>query len=287
MSSKPQLRIRELNILGIPALTWFIFFLLAPIVIVFLLSFLKRGTYGGLDWTFQLSNYPRIFEIVYFKIFYESFKLSLVTSILCLILGYPVAWAMATAPRSARSFLVMFLAIPFLTNLIIRVYALRIFLGIDGPVQSMLYTLGIEFDPFLFSQNKILVLYGMITAYLPFMVFPIYSALEKFDFTLVEAAKDLGASEWKVLTRVLIPNTRIAIANGLTLVFVPCLGEFVIPDLLGGAKSMLIGNLITEQFLKARDWPFGAALSTILIILLIIVPFIIRRIVCGKVERPA
>ncbi|HAZ11465.1 MAG: spermidine/putrescine ABC transporter permease [Bdellovibrionales bacterium GWA2_49_15] len=273
---------REMSILGLPALAWFVFFLLAPILIVILLSFLKRGTYGGLEWTFQLSNYPRIFEAVYFKIFFESFKLSLITAGMCFALGYPMAWAMATAQRSTRSLLILTMAIPFLTNLIIRVYALRIFLGMDGPVQTVLQFLGVEFDPFLFSQNKTLVLYGMVTTYLPFMVFPLHAALEKFDFTLVEAAKDLGASEWQVLTRVILPNTRLAIANGITLVFVPCLGEFVIPDLLGGAKSMLIGNLITEQFLKTRDWPFGAALSTLLILLLVLIPFTIRRTIVGR-----
>lgn len=281
MSKVTHNRVRELNLLGIPALFWFAFFLLAPIVIVITLSFCKRATYGGLEWTFHLSNYPRIFEMVYFKIFLASFQLSLLTSLLCFLLGYPVAWAMATSSRQMRSLLVLAMSIPFLTNLIIRVYALRIFLGFDGPVQSILAALGFSFDPFLFSQNKVLVLYGMVTTYLPFLIFPIYAALEKFDYTLVEAAKDLGATNWHVFARILLPNTKVAIANGVTLVLIPCLGEFVIPDLLGGAKSMLIGNLITEQFLKARDWPFGAALSTILIVMLVIIPFALRRLIAG------
>ena len=206
------------------------------------------------------------------------------TSLFCFALGLPAAWAMATAKKSTRSLLILGMAIPFLTNLIIRVYAVKIFLGIDGPFQSFLSFIGMPFDPFALSQNQVVVLYGMVTTYLPFMVFPLYSALEKFDFDLVEAALDLGSSQWHILPRVLIPNIRSAIANGVILVFVPCLGEFVIPDLLGGAKNMLIGNLITEQFLKSRDWPFGASLSCILMIFLVIVPFALRRLIKGAAK---
>ncbi len=282
MSGSGPRRVSELNPLGLPAFIWFIFFLIAPLIIVFILSLLGRGTYGGIEWSFHPENYLRVFEIVYFKIFLQSFKLSLLTAFLCLVLGFPVAWAMATARPSIRAILILAIAIPFLTNLIIRVYALRIFLGIDGPVQALLTTIGINFDPFLFSQNQVLVLYGMVTTYLPFMVFPLFSALEKFDYSTVEAAMDLGASHLKILFSVLIPNTRAAIANGLILVFVPSLGEFVIPDLLGGAKTMLTGNLITEQFLKSRDWPFGATLSIVLILMLVAIPFIFRRLIIGK-----
>jgi spermidine/putrescine transport system permease protein len=263
---------------------WFLFFLIMPLFIVVIISFLTRGTYGGLEWHFQIDNFARVFEYIYFKIFLQSFKLSLVTALLCFLIGYPVAWAMATAPAYLRSILILAMAIPFLTNLIIRVYAIRIFLGMDGPIQALLTWLQIPFDPYSFSLNQGLVLYGMVSTYLPFMVFPIYAALEKFDFSLVEAAQDLGASQFKILVSILIPNTRVAIASGLILVFVPCLGEFVIPDLLGGAKTMLAGNLITEQFLKSRDWPFGAALSVILIAMLIIVPFLIRRLIKDKAE---
>jgi spermidine/putrescine transport system permease protein len=273
------------NILGMPAFIWLVFFLLVPFFIVFILSFITRGTYGDIQWEFQFNNYLRVFETVYFKIFFESFKLSLLTAFLCFSIGLPIAWAMATVKSSTRSLLILAMAVPFLTNLMIRVYAIKIFLGIGGPLQSSLQWLGFEFDPFVFSQNKFLVVYGMVTTYLPFFVFPIHSALEKFDFSLVEAAQDLGAGQWSILTKILIPNNRTAISNGLILVFVPCMGEFVIPDLLGGAKSMLVGNLITEQFLKTRDWPFGAALSCVLIIFLLTIPFALRRMIAGKVEK--
>jgi len=280
-SSQTSSRIRELNPLGLPALLWFLFFLVVPLLLVVAVSLLTRGTYGGIDFKIQWGNFSRVFEPIYLKILWESFKLSSLTAGLCFLLGYPVAWTMATSSGSTRSLLILAMAIPFLTNLIIRVYAIRIFLGIDGPFQNLLTWLGVSFDPFLFSQNKVLVLYGMVTSYLPFMVFLLYAALEKFDFSLVEAAQDLGSTQWHILTHVLLPNTRTAIASGMILVFVPCLGEFVIPDLLGGARTMLAGNLITEQFLKSRDWPFGSALSVILIALLVLIPFAIRRLVAG------
>lgn len=263
--------------LGYPPYAWFLFFVLAPLGLVLVLSFLTRGIYGGFEWTFTTQAYERVFHSAYLNIFLRSLKLSLYTSISCLILAYPMAWSMATASEQARRFWVLALAIPFMTNLIIRVYAIKLFTGIGGPLQGFLNWAQIPFEPFAMSQNSFLVMYGMITTYLPFMVFPIFAALEKFDFSLVEAAQDLGASQLKILFGILIPNTIAAAVNGFTLVFIPCLGEFVIPDLLGGAKSMLIGNLITEQFLKSRDWPFGAALSIILILLLILIPFGLKR----------
>lgn len=275
----------ELSILGYPILFWFLFFVAAPLILVLLLSFLSRGEYGGIVWHFTLENYRRMMQPIYLNIFLRSLTLSLITAVLCMLIGYPVAWAMASAAPKARAFYVLALAIPFITNLIIRVYAIKIFFGMDGPLQWALRTLHVPFNPYSLTQNTGLVLYGMITSYLPFMVFPLYAALEKFDFSLVEAAQDLGASNFKILFKVIIPNTRVAALNSFTLVFIPCLGEFVIPDLLGGAKSMLIGNLITEQFLNVRDWPFGAALSVGLIVILLGAPLILRRIFLGPKPR--
>lgn len=273
------------SVLGYPALVWFSLFLLGPLVLILITSFLKRGTYGGIDATFSLAAYGRIFSWVYLEILWESIKLSALTTALCFALGFPMAWAMATAPQSRRMLYVFLISVPFLMNLIIRVFAIRLFAGYDGPVLQLVSFLGIPHDPYAFSQNQVLVLYGMVTTYLPFMIFPLFAALEKFDFALVEANYDLGGTHWDALTKVLIPNTKPAIANGCLLVFVPALGEFVIPDLLGGAKNMLVGNLITEQFLKARDWPFGAALSVVLMLILCGLAFLIVRWGKGRVWK--
>ena len=157
--------------------------------------------------------------------------------------------------------------IPFWTNFVVRAYAIKILFSELGPVNQIGMALGMIHEPVIFANTDFSVWLGMVTNYLPFMVLPLYVALEKFDFSLLEAAKDLGAGSWNILWRVLVPLTKAGIVTGLIFVFTPALGEFVIPDLLGGSKTMLIGSLVTEQFLKTRDWPFGAALSLILIVL--------------------
>lgn len=270
-----------------PAFSWFLFFLIIPLGIVLFVSFISRSEYGSIEYSFQIDNYLRVFQWVYLKIFASSLKLAFLTSLICLVIGFPIAWVIATSKPQHRPAMIMSLAIPFLTNLIIRIYATKLFVGIDGPIQGLLKSLGFSFDPFYFTQNEYLVLYGMVTTYLPFMIFPLYAAFEKFNFSLVEAALDLGASQFRILFTVLIPNMKAAIVNGFILVFIPCLGEFVIPDLLGGAKNMLVGNLITEQFLKARDWPFGAALSMILIAILVIIPILLRKAFLDSDEEVA
>lgn len=255
----------NLSVLGIPPIAWFLFFLVGPLGMVLMTSFLQRGTYGGIDYELTFNNYIRAFDPIYLDIYLRSFKLAALNTLICLFLGYPTAWAISTVSYSIRQFYILLLSIPFLMNLVIRIYSLKIFVSYDGPLLSLLSWLGIPHDPFAFSQNQFLVLIGMASSYLPFMIFPLYAALEKFDYSLLEANYDLGGGHWSALTKVLIPNTRQAIATGILLVFIPSMGEFVIPDLLGGAKNMLAGNLITEQFLKARDWPFGAALTVIFV----------------------
>lgn len=265
------------KVLAIPALVWFGFFVLAPLIIVIAVSFATQGTYGGLEWSVTFENYVRAFSTTYLGIFFESLKLALLTTISCGVLGTLMAWAMSTSSPQHRHLYVCAVALPFLTNLIIRIYALRLFVGYGGPLQGTLQFLGIPFDPFVLSQNKVLVFYGMVMTYLPFMVLPLYGAFEKFDFTWVEAAQDLGAGPWKILFSVILPNLKKALGSGALLVFIPSLGEYVIPDLLGGAKNMLYGNLITEEFLKSRHWPFGSALSVLLIVLLLTVAWIYSR----------
>ncbi len=269
---------RKATLVGWLPLAWYLFFLSGPFVLVVLTSFASRGLYGGIEWTFSVAGYARAFDVLYLHILLRSFIVATLTAAACLLIGLPMAWAMATASQTRRSVYVLLLAIPFLTNLVIRVCALKAITSYDGPLASLLTLLQIQFDPYLLSQNQVLVVYGMISSYLPFMVFPIYAALERFDFSLLEAAQDLGASTGQMLRLILIPVLRRPIFSGLTLVFIPCLGEFVIPDLLGGAKSMLAGNLISEQFLKARDWPFGSVLSALLVVALFLISALSKRL---------
>jgi spermidine/putrescine transport system permease protein len=266
---------RTLAVLGWPATLWFLFFIAGPVLLSVLTSFQSRGTYGGIDWNWQGASFARILDPVYLRIFFQSFLLASTTTFSSFVIGFCVAWAMATAPVRTRTVWIGIIVIPFLLNLIIRVHAIRIFVGYDGPLMSVFRYWGIGINPFVLSQNQFLVFYGMITSYLPFMVFPLYAAFEKFDYTYIEANYDLGGGHWQAAWQILIPSMRPAIASGALMVFVPALGEFVIPDLLGGAKNMLIGNLITEQFLKARDWPFGAALTIVLILILSVFSWLI------------
>ncbi|MES2962875.1 MAG: ABC transporter permease, partial [Bdellovibrionota bacterium] len=247
--------------LGWLAVGWYGVFLLGPLVLVAATSFATRGTYGGIEWLVSTENFLRAADPLYLAILWRSLVLASSTTVACLLLGFPIALAMATASSRSRSVFVLLLAIPFLTNLVIRICAIKSFMSYDGPFATTLTAFGIEFDPYSLSQNSSLVTFGMISSYLPFMVFPLFAALEKFDFSLVEAAQDLGAHYGAVVWRVLLPIMRGPIVAGCLLVFVPAMGEFLIPDLLGGAKTMLAGNLISEQFLKARDWPFGSSLS--------------------------
>lgn len=233
-------------------------------------SFATKGTYGGIVFNFTSENYVRATDWIYVRIFWNSLKLASLTAFSCLVIGYPMAYVLATARPKFRSILLMLVVIPFWTNFVVRAYAIKVLLGENGPVNQLGMGLGLFIEPIIFVNSAFSVWLGMVTNYLPFMVLPLYVALEKFDFSLLEAAKDLGATSWDVLWRVLIPLTRAGIITGFIFVFTPALGEFVIPDLLGGARTMLIGNLVTEQFLKTRDWPFGSALSLILILIVMV-----------------
>jgi spermidine/putrescine transport system permease protein len=264
--------------LGWAPLAWYALFLAAPLLIVATTAFATRGLYGGIEWSFTAANFARAFDPIYVSILFKSFLLSLGTTAACFVFGFPVAYSMATSSERTRNILIMLIAIPFLTNLVIRICALKAITSYEGPLATLLTTLHIGFDPYSLSQNGPLVAFGMVTTYLPLMVFPLYASLERFDFTLVEAAEDLGATFWQIASRIVIPSLKGAMLSGVLLVFIPAMGEFLIPDLLGGAKVMLAGNLVSEQFLKARDWPFGSALSAILMILLSVVVISIRRL---------
>ena len=256
--------------LVVPAMGWILWFLLIPLSIVAIYSFSMKGTYGGVVFHFNLESYERATDWIYLRIFWHSLKLAFLTAIGCLFIGYPMAYTLATSSRVIRTFLLVLVVVPFWTNFVVRAYAIKVLLGEEGPICRLALSLGILQDPLLWSQSSLSVGLGMITNYLPFMVLPLYVALEKFDFTLIEAARDLGASSSRILTQILVPLTRSGIVTGFIFVFTPALGEFVIPDLLGGAKVLLIGNLITDQFLKTRDWPFGSALSLLLLLVVML-----------------
>lgn len=254
-------KLKSYRLLAVPALVWFGIFLTLPVGLVIFISFATKGTYGYVQWIFQWKSYEQALQAAYLGIFIKSFTMAAATAFICMILAFFISWPLATASRKKRRIWMMAFMLPFFTNLIIRIYSIKLLVGSDGPLQALLHFLGLKFDPFIFTANPILVFYGMITTYLPFALFPMYAAFEKFNFELLESAKDLGAGTRKIIFEVLVPNLKTALVNSFGLVFIPCLGEYVIPDLLGGAKQMYLGNLIVENFLKSRNWPLGAAVS--------------------------
>jgi len=267
--------------LAVPLALWLVTFLILPVLFVAVYSLLKRGAYGEIVWTLSLHNYTRAFDALYLGIFTKSLLLAALTTAVCMFMGFPLAYTIATASKSWRSLLLAMLMVPFLTNFVVRVYAIRAILGVEGPINSALIFSGLLTAPLVMTDSLFAVAVGMVTNYLPFMTLPIYVVLEGFDFSLLEAAQDLGARGWSVLFKVLLPMSRQGLVSGAILVFIPVLGEYMIPDLLGGARTMLLGNLITEQFLKARDWPFGAALAMILV-LAMLGSFALQRALVGK-----
>ncbi len=253
-----------------PAGFWLVFFFLVPLGIVLVYSFVLRGVYGGVEWTGTLENYARALDPLYAKILWRSLVIALFTTIFCLLCGYPLAYFIAFAPARWKNLLLILLIIPFWTNFLIRTYSWIVILQEEGLINSLLLSMGIIRQPLnlLYTMKSIMI--GMVYGYLPFMVLPLYSSLEKLQPSLLEASMDLGANRVRTFLHVTLPLTAPGIAAGVMLVFIPTIGEFVIPDLLGGAKTVLVGNVITNQFLTARDWPFGAAITFILVVFVLV-----------------
>ncbi|MGD8189666.1 ABC transporter permease [Brevibacillus ginsengisoli] len=237
---------------------------LIPLAFVFLVSFFTRSTFGGIIYTFTVENYTRFVDPLYLRIFWISCLIALVTTLLCLIVGYPFAYIIAKSPERMRNILLMLVIVPFWTNSLIRTYAWIVLLRTEGVINTFLLNLGLIRQPLELMYNEFAVLIGLVYTMLPFMILPLYASIEKLERTHLEAAADLGAKPWQTFLKVSLPLTTPGIVAGSLLVFIPSLGLFFIPDLMGGSKTVLIGNLIKNQFLTARDWPFGSATSIIL-----------------------
>jgi spermidine/putrescine transport system permease protein len=248
-----------------PILTWFLLFILIPIGIVFTFSFLVKGEYGGVTWNFTFINYLRIFDPIYFKVLLNSMFLALGTTLMCLFLGVPMALWMARSSEQKKPILLFLVLVPFLSSFLVRTFAIKSLLSQQGLITRLIVFLGWGIKGDSYNSGLIAVSFGMITNYLPLMVLPLFVGFDKFNFQLIEAAKDLGANSLKTFWSVFLPNVKMNLISGAMMVFIPCLGEFVIPDLLGGAKVQTLGKVISEQFLKIRDWPFGATLGMVMI----------------------
>jgi spermidine/putrescine transport system permease protein len=247
---------------------WLLLFALLPNLMVVAVSFMERGDDEFVRLAFSLESYARLLDPLYAGVFWTSFRLAAIATLICLIVAYPFALGVARAPPRWRPALLALVVIPFWTSSLVRTYALVILIKTEGLLNEALLGLGLIGEPLEILYTETAVLIGFVYTELPFMILPLYAAMEKLDWRLVEAARDLGAGAWSVLRRVLVPLTLPGIIAGAMLVFLPALGMFYIADVLGGAKELLIGNLIRDQFLSARDWPFGAAASVVVTLLM-------------------
>ncbi|MFS1492625.1 spermidine/putrescine ABC transporter permease PotB [Vibrio splendidus] len=240
---------------------WLVLFVMIPNIMIIGTSFLTRDEANLIEMTFTLDNYLRLADPLYFKVLMHSFYMAIVATLLCLIIGYPFAYIVAKMPTKWRPIMLFLVIVPFWTNSLIRTYGLKVVLGTQGVLNKGLLALDIIDKPLRIMYSETAVMIGLVYILLPFMILPLYSAIEKLDDTYLEAAKDLGANKLQTLLKVVLPLTMPGIIGGCLLVLLPALGMFYISDLLGGAKNLLIGNVIKSQVLNARDWPFGAATS--------------------------
>lgn len=248
-----------------PTIVWLLVFLLVPLLYVILISFMSKNSYGGVSYIFSLNAYASVVNSEYLRIFLVSFRLALVTTVICLFVGYPFAYIMANAPAAQKKIYVLLIMLPFWINSMIRIYGWNTILRKQGILNTLLAAVGIIDSPLELLYTDGAVLLGMVYDLLPFMILPLYSSIEKIEPALLEAGEDLGVSKIHSFTRIIFPLTMPGIFAGVVQTFIPALGLFYISDMLGGAKTMYLGNLIKNQFMSARNWPLGAALSIVLI----------------------
>ena len=262
-----------------------------PLIVVLIYSFLTPGDYGGVIWDFSTKAWMNVvvnrdfftdelqWSDAHLTVLWRSVKLSILTAILAFLFGFPTAYFIATRPPRQRDVCMLLIMIPFWTNLLIRTFAIMELIRNQGTVNTVLLKLGVIDMPIQMLFTEFSLLLGMTYVYLPLMILPIYASMERLDFNLVEAGYDLYASRWQVLRRVIFPLVKPGVVAGSILVFVPCLGAYVTPRVLGGGKQLMLGNLIELQFGQLRNWPLGAALSlTLLAVVMVALLFYVRAI---------
>ncbi|WP_376871201.1 ABC transporter permease [Albirhodobacter sp. R86504] len=278
-----------LALLGAPTLFLLVFFF-CPLVIMLVYSFLTPGLYGGVEWTFSHLNYGRIlgwantaydkFDPVFIEIFLRSLKLAGLTVLTSLIICYPAAFWISRMTPARRDRAILLITLPFFVSLIVRLFAWVLILRPTGFLNQGLMALKVTSTPIDFLYTDFAVILGMTYVFIPFMFLPLYASIEKLDISQIEASADLGATRFQTFRKVVLPATLPGIFGGAVITFIPALGNFIVPSVLGGAKVMMIGNLIEQQFLSARNWPFGAALAMLVmaaVLILLIVQIRLSR----------
>ncbi|MGF7162307.1 spermidine/putrescine transport system permease protein [Rhodoligotrophos appendicifer] len=292
-------------VLALPGSFWLLVFFLVPLAIVWTLSFGEKTSIVDIAVTWTTQNYARALEPIYLEIIWKSVWISAFATALCLAIAYPIAFLISFLPPRLKTLLMLAVILPFWINMLIRTYALIAVFRRNGYVNFVLewlwtignsvlgavglgsyQLLGSSFEPVPMLYNTFALMVGLVYVFLPFMVLPLYATIERLDKSYLEASLDLGASQFRTFFSVTLPLTMPGVVSGIILVFIPCLGSFLIPDLLGGTNAQMIGNVITRQFKEANDWPFGSALS----FLLMYVTFLalaLRSLFAGRGEREA
>ena len=272
-----------------PSLGTILIFMALPIGQTTLYSVLTPAQYGGVIWDPSGEAYIRLlferdifddtlaFNADYLQILWRSVLQAGVATVLCLLIGLPTAWFIATRPPGQKSLWLMLVTVPYWVNLLVRTIAILLILRDEGPINGALQSWGLTDGPLPLAYNNFAIGLGLVSSFLPFMILPLYAAIERFDFSLLEAAYDLHASRWQAVWTVILPILRPGLIAGGLLVFIPGIGSYLAPDILGGGKTLMLGNLIALQFQGSRNWPFGAALSTVLMSVTLIALILIAR----------
>ncbi len=272
-----------------PGLAYLIVLLAIPLALVLSYTIFRRGRFGGVVYEATGENFARLFDPLYLNVVVSSLQIAVVTTVLALVLGYPTAYVIAHLPRKWKTIALVAIVLPFWTNFLIRVYAWIVLLSGPGLLNTALTELGLIGEPLELLYNRGAIITGLLYSYLPLMVLPLYAAIERLDPQLREASANLGARPARTFMSITLPLTVPAALTGCVFVFVPSFGNFIIPELLGGGRSIMVGNLIRDQFLKARDWPFGSALTLALIAVLLVLLFLqawaARRYSGGETRR--
>jgi spermidine/putrescine transport system permease protein len=260
---------RRLVLTG-PGIAWILVLLVVPCALLIVNSFFERGVYGGIDYTFTFGNYLRSIDPLYAGIFWSSARVALIATVVALLISYPLAYRIALMPKRRQLAFLILVMMPLWSNYLIRTYAWMVLLNSEGLINRVLLGIGLIEAPLPLLYNDFAIVVGLVYNYSPFMILALYASISKLGPELREASTDLGASPWMTFRRITLPLTLPGIAAGCVFVFVLSIGNFVTPDLLGGGKRTMIGNLIYAQFLTARDWPFGSAIAAITIIVMIL-----------------
>lgn len=270
------------NLLAVPMMAWMGFLVGVPLIFVFILSFLSRDALGNIVMEFTLENYKNMLNPTYIKIFVNSFLLAMLTAVITLLIGYPVAYFIVSLKPKRKVLAMLLLILPFWTSSLMRTYGWVILFGKTGVINTVLTNIGIINEPLDMMYKFSTVLVGTAYMLIPFMIIAIYNSVDKLDRSLLEASYDLGAGKWKTFFNITLPMTLPGIAGGFTLVFIPALGLFFISDLLGGGQTVFLGNEINILITKGRNKPMAAALAVVMILLVVLILFIYSRVTKDK-----